>query len=63
MNVSGRGGRVSLEAPPDGVTHASREMDRRLHHEVFYEQLQCVIYVPFEGRVKGYNLKIEASFL
>lgn len=26
-------------------------------------KLQCVIYVPFEGRVKGYNLKIEVSFL
>lgn len=53
------------EAPPDSVTHpgGGGGTDRRLHHGVFYEQLQCVIYVPFEGRVKGYNLKIEASFL
>lgn len=38
-------------------------MDRRLHQEAFYGQLQRVIYVPFEGRVKGYHLKIEAGFL
>ena len=38
-------------------------MDGRQGHKVFYEQLQRVIYVPFEGRVKGYNLKIEVSFL
>lgn len=64
MNLSGRGGCgwVPSEAPPDSVTHPGREMDR-LHREVFYEQLQRVIYVPFEGRVKGCNLKIEAGFL
>lgn len=57
------GGYVQLEGPPDSVTHPRREMDGRLHREVFYEQLPRVIYVPFEGRVKGYNLKIEVSFL
>lgn len=54
---------LQLEASPDSVIHPRREMDGRLGHEVFYEQLQRVIYVPFEGRVKGYNLKIEVSFL
>ena len=37
-------------------------MDGRQGHKVFYEQLQRVIYVPSEGRVKGHNLKIEVSF-
>lgn len=53
----------SWKPPPDSVIHPRREMDGRLHHEVFYEQLQHEIYVPFEGRVKGYDLKIEVSFL
>ena len=54
---------LPLETAPDGVIHPRREMDGRGGHKVFYEQLQRVIYVPFEGRVKGYNLKIEVSFL
>lgn len=54
---------MQMEAPPDSVIHPRRGMDGRRHREVFYEQLQCVIYVPFEGRVKGCNLKIEVSFL
>lgn len=55
--------RSGWKPPPDSVIHPRREMDRRRHHEVFYEQLQRVIYVPFEGRVKAYDLKIEVSFL
>lgn len=30
---------------------------------ILWAKLQHVIYVPFEGRVKGYDLKIEVSFL
>lgn len=60
----GRAGRLwQWEAPPYSVILPRREMDGRLHHPVFYEQLHRVIYVPFEGRVKGCNLKIEVSFL
>lgn len=66
----GNGGYISmgraellLETPPDSASHPRRAMDGRQGHKVFYEQLQRVIYVPFEGRVKGYNLKIEVSFL
>lgn len=41
------------DSPPEG----------RLHRQVFYEQLQRVIYVLFDGRGRGCNLKIEVSFL
>lgn len=58
----GRAG-LLLETSPDSAVHPRKEMDGRQGHKVFYEQLQRVIYVPSEGRVKGYNLKIEVSFL
>lgn len=51
------------EAPPNSVIHPRRGMARRLHSKIFYEQLQCVIYVLFESRVKGDDLKIEVSSL
>lgn len=41
---------VLLEAP-----------DIPWYHEVFLSKVS-VIYVPFEDRVKGYDLKIEPSF-
>lgn len=31
--------RSGWKPPPDSVIHPRREMDRRRHHEVFYEQL------------------------
>lgn len=64
MHLNGQGwAAVAIGNAPDSVMHPRREMDGRGGHKVFYEQLQRVIYVPFEGRVKGYNLKIEVSFL
>ena len=57
----GRAG-LLLETSPDSAGHPRKEMDGRQGHRVFYEQLQRVIYVPSEDRVKGHNLKIEVSF-
>lgn len=62
----GNGGYISMgrldscwKPLPDSASHPRRgNEDGRQGHKVFYEQLQRVIYVPFEGRVKGYNLKV-----
>lgn len=53
---------IAVGSPPDSAIHPRREMDgRQRGHKVFYEQLQRVMYVPFEGTVKGSNLKIEPA--